>query len=77
MKKRRIQIDVIGIEPDFDSIRNDELIRCKLYLNGSALMFWTTKANYEGLQQEGFFVRSGKEEDCSGAINTTSVYVEE
>jgi len=76
MKKRTIQIDVMGLEPDFDRIRNDELIRCKLYVNGCAAMIWTTKANYESLMYDGFFVRDGKEQDCSGAINTTDVYVE-
>lgn len=76
MRKRKIQIDVMDGDPGFDSIRKDELIRCKLYVDGNAIAFWTTKSNYEALKYHGLFIRDGKEVDCSGAINTTAVYEE-
>lgn len=76
-KKRNLQIDVMGLEPDFDQIRKEELIRCKLYVDGRTCFIWTTKANYEALKYDGFFVRDGKEQDCSGAINTTNTFIEE
>lgn len=77
MKKRRLQIDVMGIEPDFEHIRQDELIRCKLYIDGRACMFWTTKANYESLMYDKFFIRDGKTQDSAGVINTTNMFIEE
>lgn len=76
MKKLTLQIDVMGIEPDFELIRPDELMRCKLYVNGSTCIMWTTKANYDALMYHGFFIRDGKKQDCSGAINTTNTFIE-
>jgi hypothetical protein len=77
MKKRKLQIDVMGLEPNFQHIRQDELIRCKLYIDGIACMFWTTRSNYEHLMYYKFFIRDGKTEDVSGAINTTNMFTEE
>ena len=76
MESRTLQIDVMGVEPNFDSIRKDELIRCKLYVDGRACIFWTTEANYKALIYDGFFVRDGKNVDSSGAVNTTNTFTE-
>jgi len=72
MKKRKLQIDVIG--PEEGGIN---LIRCKFYYSGNTYLFWTTKTNYEALLSEKFFIRDGKTKDCAGVINTTNMFSEE
>lgn len=72
MKKRKIQIDVIGLEDG-----TKDLMRCKLYIDGCACIFWTTKANYEALMYHKFFIRDGKTQDSAGVINTTNMFIEE
>ena len=76
MEGKTLQIDVMGSEPDILKFRDDELIRCKLYVDGRACIFWTTEANYKALVYDGFFVRDGKDNDSSGAVNTTNVFRE-
>ena len=77
MKKRELQIDVMGVEPNFENIRQEELIRCKFYIDGRACIFWTTEANYKALMYHKFFVRDGNTQDVAGVINTTNMFVEE
>ena len=77
MSKRKLQIDVMGHESNFENIRKDELIRCKLYVDGRSCVFWTTESNYNALVHDRFFIRDGKDVDCSGAINTTNDFIED
>lgn len=75
MDEKILQIDVMA-DARCENIRAEELVRCKFYINGRAVDFWTTKANYIALVADGFFIRDGKEVDVSGAINTTTTYKE-
>lgn len=71
MKKRTLQIDVIG------PVEGTDLVKCKLYANGRVCIFWTTQSNYEALMYDKIFIRDGKEVDSAGVINTTNTFFEE
>lgn len=72
MKKRELQIDVMGEEP-----RNKEMIWCKIHIDRRCCIFWTTKANYEALKYDKVFIRDGKTRDAANVLNTTNVFIEE
>lgn len=71
MKKRTLQIDVIG------PVEGTDLVKCKLYVDGRVCMFWTTQSNYEALMFDKIFIRDGKTVDSAGVINTTNNFIEE
>jgi hypothetical protein len=75
MKKKRLQIDVMG-ESHIEYLKRDEPVRCKLYIDGNATDLWISRFSYQTLVRDGFFVRDGKDPDSSGAVNTTAVYLE-
>ena len=72
MKKRQLQIDVIGPQKGAK-----DMIRCNLYYDGRCCAFWTTRANYEALMYDQLFIRDGKNPDSAGVINTTNIFSEE
>lgn len=70
-KQRRLQIDVLGaIEAD------PNIIEMILSVDGRDSRCYISKANYEALIGDGFFIRDGKEKDSADCVNTTSVYYE-
>lgn len=71
MRKRTLQIDVIG------PVEGTDMVKCKLYANGRVCMFWTTQSNYEALMFDKIFIRDGKSVDSAGVINTTNTFIEE
>lgn len=71
MRKRTLQIDVIG------SVEGTDMVKCKLYADGRVCMFWTTQSNYEALMFDKIFIRDGKSIDSAGVINTTNAFIEE
>lgn len=71
MRKRTLQIDVIG------PVEGIDMVKCKLYANGRVCMFWTTQSNYEALMFDKIFIRDGKSVDSAGVINTTNTFIEE
>lgn len=70
MTSKKLQIDVIGFDEDF------EMIKCKLIVGGRTGIFYMSKSNYEAFKYDGFFIRDGKEKDSAGVINTTHVFEE-
>lgn len=71
MKKRTLQIDVIG------PVEGTDFVKCKLYADGRVCAFWTTQANYEALIFDKIFIRDGKSVDSAGVVNTTNTFIEE
>ena len=71
MKKRTMQIDVIG------SVEGTELMKCKLYVDGRVCIIGMYRNDYEELKREKVFIRDGKTVDSAGVINTTNTFVEE
>lgn len=70
MKKRTMQIDVIG------PVQETELMKCKLYINGRSCVIGMSRYDYEELMHEKVFIRNGKTVDSAGVINTTNVFIE-
>jgi hypothetical protein len=70
-EKRTLQIDVLG---PLES--NEDIMECKIYIDGRCCRFYTSKANYEALMYDGIFLRNGKEKDSAGVINTTNTFIE-
>lgn len=71
MKKRTIQIDVVG------PVAGSELMKCKLYIDGRVCVIGMARYDYEELMREKVFIRDGKSVDSAGVINTTNTFVEE
>ena len=70
MKKRKLQIDVMGLVEEIN------LVECKLHVDGRTCIFYMSNANYEALKFDGFFIRDGKDKDSANVINTTHVFEE-
>lgn len=73
--KRTLQIDVVGPAEDHE-IQGVKLMRCKLFVDGRTITFWTSKSNYDALVYDKVFVRDGKEKDSANMINTTNTFIE-
>lgn len=71
MRKRWLQIDVMGAES-----QNENLIRCKMYVDGHCYLCWITKEAYDDMLFDKVFIRDGKEKDGADVINTTNVFYE-
>lgn len=71
MKKRTLQIDVLGPTEE-----DERIIECVLIADGRSCTFYTSRANYQALMLDDIFIRNGKEKDSSGILNTTSVFEE-
>jgi len=71
MKKRTLQIDVLGPTKD-----DERIIKCVLIVDGRSCIFYTSRANYHALIFDGIFIRDGKEADSAGIVNTTHVFDE-
>ncbi|MBD9179635.1 MAG: hypothetical protein EGP82_10765 [Odoribacter splanchnicus] len=71
MRKRWLQIDVMGAES-----QNENLIRCKMFVDGRCYLCWITKEGYEDMLLDKVFIRDGKEKDSADVINTTNVFYE-
>ena len=71
MKKRTLQIDVLG-----PSEGDERIIECVLIVDGRSCMFYTSRANYQALMFDGVFIRDGKEKDSANVVNTTHVFDE-
>ena len=71
MKKRTLQIDVIGPTED-----DERIIECVLIVDGRSCTFYTSRANYQALIFDQVFIRDGKERDSAGILNTTHVFDE-
>jgi hypothetical protein len=70
MKKRELQIDVLGFVEDLS------MVECKLIVDGRAGIFYMSKSNYEAFKFDGVFIRDGKEKDSANVLNTTHVFKE-
>jgi hypothetical protein len=71
MKKRKLQIDVIGPHEE-----DEKIIECDIWIDGRCCTFYTSRANYQALMFDKVFVRDGKEKDSAGVLNTTNVFEE-
>lgn len=69
MRKRWLQIDVMGPE-----VQNENLIRCKMFVDGRCYLCWITKEAYEDMILDKVFIRDGIEKDSADVINTTNVF---
>lgn len=68
---RKLQIDVLG------PVENqNDIIECRLIVDGRWYIFYTSRANYEALISDGLFIRNGKERDSANVLNTTRVFQE-
>lgn len=76
MKKRILQIDVKGPVPEDYILELEDLVECRIIVDGRSCTFWTTKSNYKALMYDKVFIRDGKEKDSAGVINTTNVFEE-
>lgn len=47
---------------------------CNLYADGRCVQVVMLTSDYELLLRDGFFIRSGKEADSAGVLNTTNTY---
>ena len=70
MDKRTLQIDVIAPI-------GDDLMKCKLYVDGRVYVIGMSRYDYEELMREKVFIRDGKSVDSAGVINTTNTFIEE
>lgn len=61
-----IQIDVKEI--------TDNTVVCNLYADGRCVRIVMHISDYTTLCNDHFFIRSGKERDSAGVLNTTNVY---
>ena len=64
----QMQIDVLRIE-------NNTAV-CNMYTEARCIRIVMTEADYEALKRDGFFIRSGKEKDSAGVINTSKEYAQ-
>ena len=71
MKKRELQIDVLG-----PSKQDENIIECNIYIDGRCCRFYTSKSNYEALMYDKVFIRDGKEKDSANVLNTTNIFKE-
>lgn len=71
MKKRTLQIDVIGTTED-----DERIIECVLIVDGRSCIFYLSRANYQALMFDQVFIRDGQERDSAGILNTTHVFEE-
>lgn len=69
MPKSKIQIDVYRVEGN--------VVVCGLYTGERWVRMAMSKADYELLVSDGFFIRDGKTPDSANVINTTNVFAEE
>jgi hypothetical protein len=68
---RKLQIDVLG------PVENqDDIIECRLIVDGRWCKFYTSRDSYEALMDDGLFIRYGKERDSANVLNTTRVFQE-
>lgn len=65
----QLQIDVM-------EAMQQNIIRCRLTVDGRDVRMFISKDDYNQLITDGFFVRDGKEADSAGCINTTKVFEE-
>ena len=69
MDKRTLQIDVIAPI-------GDDLMKCKLYINGRSYIIGMSKSDYKELMHEKIFIRDGLTIDSAGVISTTNTFIE-
>lgn len=59
-----------------EELKESNLMRCNLYVDGRAYQMYLPKEEYEFLIEEKFFIRDGKTKDSANVLNTTNVFEE-
>jgi hypothetical protein len=66
LKSKNMQLDVVQ--------RGATTIICNLYTENRCVKVVMSRSDYEALVRDGFFIRSGEEQDSAGVWNTTLNY---
>lgn len=63
----------MSLQIDVKEIKN-EVAECLLYTGDRCVKIYMTEHEYRNLIQDGFFIRTGKDLDSAGILNTTETY---